>query len=144
MQGFCHHIDLTVGDPATAWPLYHLFLTHAGFTKTRHDNDAVEWGMGSRRYPSLGIRRATGVYAARPHDRYSPGLHHLALAAASREAVDELHAKLAEAGAQILDAPADYPEYGEGYYALFFADADGLKLEYVYTPEPQQVLEAIP
>ena len=38
--------------------------------------------------------------------------------------------------ADVLDAPADYPQYngGKGYYAVFFADADGLKLEYVFTP----------
>jgi hypothetical protein len=39
-------------------------------------------------------------------------------------------------GAAVLHAPADYPEYnnGRGYYAVFFADPDGLKLECVYTP----------
>ena len=37
-------------------------------------------------------------------------------------------------GADILDPPAAYPEYGTGYYAVFFADPDGLKLEYAYTP----------
>jgi hypothetical protein len=32
----------------------------------------------------------------------------------------------------VLDAPAEYPEYGRGYYAVFFADPDGLKLEAVH------------
>ena len=33
-------------------------------------------------------------------------------------------------------SPADYPQYnnGRGYYAVFFSDPDGLKLECVYTP----------
>jgi hypothetical protein len=41
-------------------------------------------------------------------------------------------------GAKVLDAPADYPQYnnGGGYYAVFFADPDGLKLECAYTPRP--------
>ena len=30
---------------------------------------------------------------------------------------------------KVVDPPADYPEYGEGYYAVFFLDPDGLKLE---------------
>jgi catechol 2,3-dioxygenase-like lactoylglutathione lyase family enzyme len=38
-------------------------------------------------------------------------------------------------GARILDAPADYPQYGAGYYAVFFADPDGLKLEFVHWPQ---------
>jgi len=37
-----------------------------------------------------------------------------------------------EQGATILDPPADYPQYGAGYYAVFFADPDGLKLEVVH------------
>ncbi|MDP1961011.1 MAG: hypothetical protein Q8K93_02295 [Reyranella sp.] len=34
----------------------------------------------------------------------------------------------------ILDAPADYPQYGAGYYAVFGTDPDGLKLEVVHLP----------
>ena len=71
--------------------------------------------------------------AARP---LLPGLHHLAWVADSREDVDRLHALLVEMKADVLDAPAEYPQYnkGRGYYAVFFADGDGLKLEYVFTP----------
>jgi hypothetical protein len=45
-----------------------------------------------------------------------------------------MYAHLLQIGATILDPPADYPRYGPGYYAVFFADPDGLKLEYVYKP----------
>ena len=31
--------------------------------------------------------------------------------------------------------PSDCPEYGEGYYATFFFDPDGIKLEITYTLE---------
>jgi hypothetical protein len=31
-----------------------------------------------------------------------------------------------------------YDRYLPGYYAVFFADPDGLKLEYVYTPRPRR------
>jgi predicted lactoylglutathione lyase len=61
-------------------------------------------------------------------------MHYLALRAKSREDVDALHAKLKKSGATILDPPAEYPDYGKGYYAVFFADTDGMKLEYVCTP----------
>jgi hypothetical protein len=33
-----------------------------------------------------------------------------------------------------LDPPAEYPRYNPGYYAVFFIDPDGLKLEYVHAP----------
>ena len=37
----------------------------------------------------------------------------------------------------MLDPPVDYsghPAYGPGYYAAFFADPDGVKLEVVHLP----------
>lgn len=36
--------------------------------------------------------------------------------------------------ATILDRPAEYNHYAPGYYAIFFADPDGLKLELVHMP----------
>ena len=79
-----------------------------------------------------------GLQSARssaPHDRYSAGLHHLAFTAPSRAAVDALHQRLLDLGVDVLDAPAEYPQYAPGYYAVFFADPDGMKLEYVFTPQ---------
>jgi hypothetical protein len=32
------------------------------------------------------------------------------------------------------DPPCDCPEHGEGYYATFFFDPDGLKYEFVHNP----------
>ncbi len=36
---------------------------------------------------------------------------------------------------KVLDAPAEYPQYAPGYYAVYFEDADGLKFEVVHMPE---------
>jgi catechol 2,3-dioxygenase-like lactoylglutathione lyase family enzyme len=83
---------------------------------------------------SVGVMKAEGAGRDRAHDRYSPGLHHVAWRAASHEDVDRLHAVLVAIGATVLDPPADYPAYGEGYYAVFVADPDGLKLEFVFSP----------
>jgi hypothetical protein len=32
-------------------------------------------------------------------------------------------------GAKVLDAPQEYPQYAEGYYAVYFTDPCGMKLE---------------
>ena len=37
-------------------------------------------------------------------------------------------------GGTILDPPREYPHYVPGYYAVFFADPDGIKLELVHIP----------
>ncbi len=65
-------------------------------------------------------------------------MHHLDLTVQDLERSTPFYQRalgfLQELGATVLDAPADYPQYRPGYYAEFFADPDGLKLEYVYTP----------
>ena len=54
------------------------------------------------------------------------GFHHYAFALRSRTEVDALGAFVKELGAKIVDPPA---EYYDDYYAVFFLDPDGLKLE---------------
>ena len=54
------------------------------------------------------------------------GLHHYAFELRSRRDVDALQDFLQKLGARIVD-PAG--EYYEDYYAVFFLDPDGLKLE---------------
>lgn len=47
--------------------------------------------------------------------------------------VDRLHRELLVANhIKVFDAPAAYPEYTADYYAVFFADPDGVKLEYAF------------
>jgi catechol 2,3-dioxygenase-like lactoylglutathione lyase family enzyme len=132
-----HHVDLSIRNITAAEPLYDLVLTHLGYAKGKpYPEGGGEWNLpdGS----SIGIRLTSHANSGREHDRYSSGLHHLAWRAPDRADVDVLHAKLLAAGATILDPPAEYPQYngGRGYYAVFFADPDGLKLEYVFTPTP--------
>jgi catechol 2,3-dioxygenase-like lactoylglutathione lyase family enzyme len=68
-----------------------------------------------------------------PYDRYAVGIHHLAFVAQSREQVDERAAWLRERDAEIESGPQEY-EYTPGYYAVFFYDPDGIKLEIVHRP----------
>ena len=65
--------------------------------------------------------------------RYRVGLHHLAFEAASRGAVDERAEWLGRQGAEIESGPEEYA-YIPGYYAVFFYDPDGIKLEIVHVP----------
>ena len=57
----------------------------------------------------------------------------IAFRAESRSEVDALARDLAARGARILDPPREY-DYTPGYYAVFFTDPDGIKLELVHIP----------
>jgi glyoxylase I family protein len=130
-HGAIHHIDLTVSDLPEASRFYARILPLLGFRRMPDCQEGPLWAGAEL---ELGLQAARPG-SPRPHDRFSPGLHHLAFTAPSREAVDAFHRDLVRLGVAILDAPADYPEYAPGYYAVFFADPDGIKLEYVHTPQ---------
>lgn len=74
------------------------------------------------------------------HDPYAPGLHHLCFQAPSRDDVDACHASLRALGIRAT-APAEYPEYHPEYYATFFEDPDGIRLEIVARTSYRQTLE---
>lgn len=56
---------------------------------------------------------------------------HIAFAAADRGVVDAVHAAAVAAGAQVLHAPREWPEYHPGYYGVFLRDPDGHNVEAV-------------
>jgi len=124
------HIDLTVNDVARSRAFYDKVLGELGFRKFESD-DYINW---SNAQMTIAIREASGVHRDAQFDRYRVGLHHLALRARSRADIDAFHDFLKREKIKILDAPAEYPHYGENYYAVFFADPDGMKLELVHNP----------
>ena len=68
-------------------------------------------------------------------DRVPPGLlgESLPCIDQHQSEVDERAEWLRAQGAEIESGPAEY-DYREGYYAVFFYDPDGIKLELLYVP----------
>jgi catechol 2,3-dioxygenase-like lactoylglutathione lyase family enzyme len=134
-RGGFHHIDLNVRDLAASKAVYGPVLEFLGYRSVKDEPGGCEWDLGpDGRGASLGLRPCDPSLVAYRHERYAPGLHHLAWRAASRNEVDRLHGLLVELGIRLLDAPAHYPEYSGDYYAVFFEDPDGMKLELVHAP----------
>ena len=134
-RGGVHHIDLNVSDLAASRAVYGPVLEFLGYTQVKDDPTGCEWDLKPEgRGASLGLRLCDPALATHRHERYAPGLHHLAWRAESREDVDRLHALLIEREIKILDPPAHYPDYSGNYYAVFFEDPDGMKLELVHAP----------
>lgn len=129
MTGGLHHVDLTVADFRRSKEFYGKVLPLMGFERLPKELGAVAW----RGATIIAIQPAKPEEKDRTHTRHAPGLNHLAFRAPSRAAIDDLHRELVALGVTILDPPADYP-YSAGYYAVFFTDPDGMKLEYVHCP----------
>lgn len=70
------------------------------------------------------------------HQARATGIHHVALWARNRREIDAFHRDfLVGNGIEVTDAPAEYPEYTPGYYAVFFNDPiTGIHFELSHTP----------
>ena len=134
--GSTNHLRLTVTDIRRAEEFYDPLLSFMGYELAEESEERLAWKMpspaGNRQWVIMSV--ASGEGGQRKHDRYSPGLHHFAWNAESREEVDRFHELLVELGVEVIAPPAEY-HYEPGYYAVFFSDPDDLKLELVYVPE---------
>jgi catechol 2,3-dioxygenase-like lactoylglutathione lyase family enzyme len=129
-----HHVDLVVSSIERSLPFYRELLAPLGFTRVGEvegERGETIWYIGGTG-SSVGLREAQSESG--PVDRYAVGLHHLALLAPSRETVDERAEWLHARGAELESEPREY-DYIPGYYAVFFYDPDGLKLEILHLPE---------
>ncbi len=130
-----HHVDLVVRSVERSLPFYRDLLGPLGW----HGISEVEGERGETIWYLSGPGTSIGIRAAQPsqigpgYDRYSVGLHHVAFEAQSRSVVDERTEWLRAHEAEIESAPREYG-YTPGYYAVFFYDPDGLKLEIVHVP----------
>ena len=130
-----HHVDLVVSSIERSLPFYSELLGPLGFhtvSEVEGERGETIWYIGGPG-SSVGLREAQS--GTEPHDRYSIGLHHLEFEAASRADVDERADWLRERGVNLESEPQEYT-YSSGYYAVFFYDPDGLKLEIVHVPGP--------
>jgi glyoxylase I family protein len=128
--GSINHVVITVNDLAKSRPFYDRLLAALGYRLLFEEADS--FGYQGADGMKLFIAAAHADKLGATFDRYQVGLHHLAFNAPDRAFVDSVYAKLVEWGVTILDKPAEYPQYDPGYYAVFFLDPDGIKLEVVH------------
>jgi glyoxylase I family protein len=132
-SGGLHHVDLVVSSIERSLPFYRDLLGPLGWhviSEVEGERGETIWYL-SGRGTSIGLREAQSEGAA---DRYAVGLHHLAIEVASRAAVDERAEWVQEAGCELESEPQEYG-YLPGYYAVFFYDPDGLKLEILHVSD---------
>ena len=126
------HVDLVVSSLEASLPFYQQVLGRLGFDKhvqiEGERGETVHYiGVTGGRC-AIGLRELQSDVHEVPYDRYGIGVHHVCLHADSRAVVDELAAWLRDAGHTIESGPELY-DYSPGYYAVFFYDPDGIKLE---------------
>ena len=115
------HIDLRVDDMRAAQKFYGKLLPALGFSVKCGDDECRTYqGPGDQPEEFFCF---TAVKNHRPNE------NRIAFWAESRAEVDRLAQVVRRAGGQNLEGPELCRDYSPGYYAVFFEDPSGNKLE---------------
>lgn len=117
------HLSIRVSDYRRSREFYGRLFKFLGFEISDEYENAIGWTNGKTR---LWISPADEKGHEHKYRIGDIGFHHYAFQLRSRKDVDALQSFLQENGVAIVD-PAD--EYYDDYYAVFFLDPDGMKLE---------------
>ena len=128
------HLVLSVGDFARSARFYDNLLGFLGFKRKYDYEDMVGWSNGKTLF---WIAAADAQGRKRKYRKGDIGFHHYAFELASRDDVDRLGAFLENNGMTVLDPPGEY--YDRNYYAVYFADPDGMKLEGMIWAPPKKL-----
>lgn len=121
------HIDLRVHDLAAARPFYEVMLPALGFT---HEAGIAGWVT----YEASGGSEVPVFFGLTESPRHVASECRIAFWADNHAEVERLAAMAVKAGARNIEGPL-YEE--PGYYAVFFEDPSGNRLEICYR-EPRQ------
>jgi catechol 2,3-dioxygenase-like lactoylglutathione lyase family enzyme len=119
------HIYIAVSDLGRSEVFYDKAMAALGFRKTTFTIGCDPHVQYFNRHFGFVLRPAR---SRTPHEPYAPGLHHFCLRVEGKDDVENAAAKLRAVGIEPSE-PKLYPEYAPDYYATFFSDPDGLRLE---------------
>lgn len=120
------HVYITVSDLDRSRAFYDtVFLGVLGFRRNAFALGGDQHLHYYNRHFGYVLRPAR---ALQPHQPYAPGLHHLCLRVDSVDDVRAVSAALNAAGIAATPA-ALHEQYAPDYWATFFTDPDGIRLE---------------
>jgi len=120
------HIYLTVSDFEKSEMFYDRIMTILGFQRSKGSIGGDPHIHYFNRHYGFSLRPARNPENG--FDAYSPGLHHFCFRVDTVEDVNKFSEELHKLNIE-FDKPAFYPEYAPDYYAVFFKDPDGIRLE---------------
>jgi catechol 2,3-dioxygenase-like lactoylglutathione lyase family enzyme len=120
------HLYIAVSDLARSEAFYDRVMLQAlGFRKNRFSIGGDPHVQYFNRHFGYVLRPAR---VQSKHDPYAPGLHHFCLRVDSAADVAAVARELRAAGIDASEARL-YPDYAPDYWATFFNDPDGVRLE---------------
>jgi catechol 2,3-dioxygenase-like lactoylglutathione lyase family enzyme len=114
------HLSIQCSDLEASAAFYDAVLAPLGGRRVMDFGEVLGYG---RDFPSFWLGRVTTGDGFRES--------HIAFTAPDRAAVQAFFDAAVGLGAEVLHAPAEHPEYHDGYYGAFVRDPDGNNVEAV-------------
>src|ERR1700744_245116 len=134
VMGTLHHLELWVPDLSRAEHTWGWLLDALGYELYQQWPEGASWRCGDL-YIVLEQSPARSAFR---HDRYRPGLNHLAFHVSDRAAVDRMVGEALLHGWRLLFADRHPYAGGEQHYAAYLEDRDGYEVELVAPPPRRQ------
>lgn len=133
MTSRLYHLQINVSSTESARSLYRDLFRYLEWRVIHDEGGVTAFSDGA---VNIWLIPTEVRFGGRSFHRKATGLNHLAFRVERREDVDRFRDEfLAPRGMGTLyGTPREFPEYQPGYYAVFFEDADRLKLEVVHVP----------
>lgn len=134
MAGAIDHVIINCNDYQRAREFYGWLMPQLGFGQALSFDQPEPFTGYIGEQGKFWIRPSAERFQTDSFDRRRVGLCEVCFRGESRAQVDTLAKQIESHGGKILDPPREYPMYAAGYYAVFFTDADGMKLEIAHIP----------
>lgn len=124
----CGHTKIAVSDFKKSFSFYEDIFKVLKYKLITRKNDHASWASPA----GYGIIIAQARIPRYKYQFGSPGLFHICFKAMSKRMVDEAYQIATVRSVHIFTAPQKRPEFTSKWYAITFADPDGIKLEVAY------------
>jgi catechol 2,3-dioxygenase-like lactoylglutathione lyase family enzyme len=123
------HLGINVPDLLAAKRYYDALMPLVGFEPFFYDDDEFSYKPGENKpgthlffYPAVELHE---------YSSQRTGLQHLAFIVRRRSLVRAVHDHVMQIGGTVIQPPCHFPQYPGHYYATFWYDPFGIKLEAV-------------
>ncbi len=133
MKTSLYHIQINVHDAKESLPFYKKLFAYFEYKIIDQSEGHIGVSNGTT---DFWIIETEEVHKEKGYHRKATGLNHLAFKVSSKQDVDTFVKEFLkkEKTKVLYNTPRDYPEYKEGYYAVFFEDPDRVKIEVAFIP----------
>lgn len=133
MKSFVYHIQINVSNREASFGFYKELLSFFGYKILYEGSEDL--GM-SNKTTDIWLMVSPEKFKDNGFHRKRVGMNHLAFGVETKKEVDRFIKEFLNVKGikPLYDSPRAYPEYEDGYYAVFFEDPDRIKLEVTFKP----------